>query len=298
MVSKHPLWSAPNLPVVLMVVPNTPNGLQICSVEKYLSRVESSKDTDKDYRKLLVTDEMVKYVLEKLRKNWNFKDEIANVIFEDLWIKYEKDDKGKEKEAEHDQLMEKVNKDDKGKGKVHDLQNRVEKLEVDLARAEHDKGKGKVHDLEDVDLDDVDVDDLDLENRIKKLKVDFRRRLKAKKAKQAEHYQEVVQLSSDEGFFGDEDVVLFNDVNYPLTDAEIRMFKERPTRSIAPTRQVVSTSTRSRAPVAFTSNAQVASAPKGYRKIAMTGCVLGLRAPDDPNASSPSAPRKRKSNSS
>ncbi|GJS95342.1 hypothetical protein Tco_0802310 [Tanacetum coccineum] len=200
MVSKHPLWSAPNLPVVLMVVPNTPNGLQICSVEKYLSmvesskatmvessRVESSKDTDKDYRKLLVTDEMVKYVLEKYRKNWNFKDEIANVIFEDLWIKYEKDDKGKEKEAEHDQLMEKVNKDDKGKGKVHDLQNRVEKLEVDFARAikgkqanetEYDKGKGKVH-----DLDDVDFDDLDLENRIKKLEVDFGRMLKVKKAK-------------------------------------------------------------------------------------------------------------------
>ncbi|GKG19175.1 hypothetical protein Tco_0376274, partial [Tanacetum coccineum] len=48
-----------------------------------------------------------------------------------------------------------------------------------------DKGKGKVHE--------------------------------AKKAKQADHDQEVVQLSSDEddssdeGFFGDEDVVLFND---------------------------------------------------------------------------------------
>ncbi|GJY49165.1 hypothetical protein Tco_0439121 [Tanacetum coccineum] len=186
-------------------------------------------------------------------------DEIADVILEELWMKYGKDDKRKGKEAEHDQL--KVNKDDKGKGKVHegkvhDLQNRVEKLEVDLAKAEHDKVKGKVH-----DLDDVDVDDLDLENRIKKLKVDFCRMQKAKKAKQAEHDQEVVQLSSDEddssdeGFFGDEDVVLFNDVNYPLIDAEIRMFKERPTRSIAPTRQVVSTSTRSRAPVAFTSNA-------------------------------------------
>ncbi|GKA42330.1 hypothetical protein Tco_0734990 [Tanacetum coccineum] len=141
---------------------------------------ESSKATVKDYTKLLVTDEMVEYVLENMGRT-----EI-----------------GKEKEAEHDQL--KVNK-------------------------------------------------------------------------------EVVQLSSDEGFFGDEDVVLFNDVNYPLTDAEIRMFKERPTKSIAPTRQVVSTSTRSRAPVAFTSNAQVASALKGYRKIAMTGCVLGLRAPDDPS---------------
>ncbi|GKB39242.1 hypothetical protein Tco_0884184 [Tanacetum coccineum] len=64
-----------------------------------------------------------------------------------------------------------VNKDDKGKEKVHDLQNRVEKLELDFARAikakqaEHDNGKGKVH-----DLDDVDLDDLDLENIIKSLK--------------------------------------------------------------------------------------------------------------------------------
>ncbi|GKG55312.1 hypothetical protein Tco_0571952, partial [Tanacetum coccineum] len=37
---------------------------------------------------------------------------------------------------------------------------------------------------------------------------------------------------------GDEDLVLFNDVKYPLTDAEIKMFKERSTRSRAPTRQV------------------------------------------------------------
>ncbi|GKE34944.1 hypothetical protein Tco_1454266 [Tanacetum coccineum] len=176
---------------------------------------------------------MVEYVLAKYRKNWNFKNEIADVILEDLWMKYGKYDKGKEKEneTEHDQL--KVNK-------------------------EHDKGKGKVH-----DLDDVDLDALNLENIIKKLKEDFSRMLKAKKA---EHDQlmvnkcmvfvvlKVVQVSSDEDdssdevFFGDEDVVLFNDVKYLLTDVEIRMFKERPTRSIAPIRQVASTSTRSRAP--------------------------------------------------
>ncbi|GKB03269.1 putative reverse transcriptase domain-containing protein, partial [Tanacetum coccineum] len=147
---------------------------------------------------------------------------------------------------------------------------------------------------------------------------------------------EVVQVSSnegdssEEGVFGDEDVVLFNDIKYPLTDAKIRMFKERPTRSKGPTRRVASTftrsrahftkstaltaststtsraptastftfkaSTRSRAPIASTSNAQATStsASRCYRKIAMTGCVLGLRAPDDPNAPSPSAPKKRK----
>ncbi|GJW06069.1 hypothetical protein Tco_1568492 [Tanacetum coccineum] len=98
---------------VLMVVPNTPNGLHlICYVKKYLSM--------------------------------NFKDEIADVILEDLWMKYGKDDKGKEKEAEHDQL--KVNKvmhfvvlgqDDKGKRKVHHLKNIVEKLEVDFAKVSH-----------------------------------------------------------------------------------------------------------------------------------------------------------------
>ncbi|GKB44409.1 hypothetical protein Tco_0889351 [Tanacetum coccineum] len=76
--------------------------------------------------------------------------------------------------------------DDKGKVKVDDLQNRVERLEGDLARAkqakhdkgkakqvEHDKGKAKQaeHDLDDVDL----VDALDLENRVKKLEEDFSR---------------------------------------------------------------------------------------------------------------------------
>nr|GEU73243.1 putative reverse transcriptase domain-containing protein [Tanacetum cinerariifolium] len=112
--------------------------------------------------------------------------------------------------------------------------SRVEKLKVYFARAikaEHDKRKEKVH-----ELDDLVLDDLDLENTIKKLEGDF----------------EVVKISSkdvssDEGIFGEEDLVLFNDVKYPLTDVEIIMFNERPTRSRAPTRQVVSTSTRFRA---------------------------------------------------
>nr|GEV49049.1 hypothetical protein [Tanacetum cinerariifolium] len=160
----------------------------------------------------------------------------------------------KENEAEHDQL--KVNK---------------EKLEVDFVRAikaKHDKEKGKVHDLDlndlDVDIDDRNLDDRDLENRIKMLELDFGRILKAKQAKQAKQ--------------AIKDLVLFNDVKYPLTDAEIMMFKVRPTR------QVAFTST-------FNAQAASTSAPKGYRKIAMTGCVLGLRAPHDPNASKKGSPR-------
>ncbi|GKE37755.1 hypothetical protein Tco_1461160, partial [Tanacetum coccineum] len=130
------------------------------------------------------------------------------------------------------------------------------------------------HDLDDVDL----VDALDLENKIKKLEKDFSRLLKAKKAKEAKDAneaklkvnKEVVVLSIDE------DVACFNDVKYTLTDVEIRMFKERPTTS--------------RAPTTYTSNAQAAStsAPK-RRKIAMTRCVLDLRALDYPTSLPPLA---------
>ncbi|GKE28261.1 hypothetical protein Tco_1443645, partial [Tanacetum coccineum] len=196
----------------------------------------------------------------------------------------------------------------------------------DLSMVESEKGKAKLMVFEKGKAKQAD-DDLDLENRIKKRSEDFNRLLKAKKTKETKEageeeeskeaiLAEVVEVSideedsSDEGCFGDEDVVLFNDVKYPLSDAEIRMFKERPTTSRAPT---ASTSTRSRAPTASTrsrahtastrskaliestSNAQAAStAPRGYRKIAMTGCVLALRAPNDPNAPPPSATRKRK----
>ncbi|GKD44556.1 hypothetical protein Tco_1269201 [Tanacetum coccineum] len=127
--------------------------------------------------KLMVSDEMVEYVLAKYEKNWNIKDEIDDVILEDLQIKY--------------------GKYDKGKGKVDDLQNRVERLEGDLARAEKEKAKmmvskkGKAKQAED-DVDDVDlVDAFDLENIIKKLEEDFSRLLKAKKAKEAKESEEV-----------------------------------------------------------------------------------------------------------
>ncbi|GJX53705.1 hypothetical protein Tco_0282074 [Tanacetum coccineum] len=59
--------------------------------------VESEKARVKDYTKLVVTDEMVDYVLEKYRNKLKSEDEIAYVILEDLWLKYEKDDKGKGK---------------------------------------------------------------------------------------------------------------------------------------------------------------------------------------------------------
>nr|GEX70013.1 hypothetical protein [Tanacetum cinerariifolium] len=282
-------------------------------------------DFKKGKAKLMVSDEMVEYVLAKYGKNWNFKDEIADVILEDLRIIWERlfyylqtafmDDKGK------------------GKGKVDNLQNRLSKIELDLA--EHDKGKAKMvsmiretlkankskeaeeaelkvdidgehdkgnakqaeHDLDDVDLDHVDLDGLDLENKIKKLEEDFSMILKANKSKEAEEAELKVDI----------EVVCFNDVKYLFTDVEIRIFKERPTTSRAPTRQLAFTSTRSRAlitstftfkastrsraPTASTSNAQApsTSTPRVYRRIAMTECVLGLRAHNDPNAPPPSA---------
>ncbi|GJR11296.1 hypothetical protein Tco_0793948 [Tanacetum coccineum] len=191
-------------------------------IEKYLSMVEFEKKVEslnaieKIYKKLMVTDDMIKY-----------------------------------------------EKDDKGKGKVDDV-------EGDLAREKQARD-----DVDLVDADDVDlVDSLDLENRVKKLKGDFSRLLKAKKAKEAKEAEEaevkvnkVVQVSSDEGFSGDEDVVYFNDVKYPLIDAEIRMFKETPTASKGPRRQLASTSTRSRALIASTTS-------RGPR------CVLALFAPN------------------
>ncbi|GJW69724.1 hypothetical protein Tco_0126641 [Tanacetum coccineum] len=106
--------------------------------------------------------------------------------------------------------------------------------------------------------------------------------------------KEVVQVSSYEGFSDDEDVVYINDVKYLFTGVEIRMFKERPTISKA---LKASTSTRSRALIASTSTAQAASTsgPKVYRRIAMIGCVLSLRTPNDPTAPPSTASQKRKS---
>ncbi|GJW50376.1 hypothetical protein Tco_0091727 [Tanacetum coccineum] len=248
---------------------------KVVKEKKYLSMVEFEKRKAKlnvsdelymvEYKKgkakLVVSNEMVEYALAKYGKNWNLEDEIADVILEDLRIKY--------------------GKDDKGKGKVDDLQNRVERLEGNLARAikakqtEHDKGKAT-----------------QAENDI-----DYAKKAKETKEAELKVKKEVVEVSSDERFSGDNDVVLFNDVKYPLSDAEIRMFKERLTTSRAPT---ASTSTfkaftRSKAHIASTSNAQDAStASRGYMKIAMIGCVLSLRDSDDLNAPPPSTTQKRK----
>ncbi|GJW99055.1 hypothetical protein Tco_0180863 [Tanacetum coccineum] len=82
--------------------------------EAELAKEKSENAIVKNYTKLVVTDGMIDYVLEKYGNKWNCEDEIAEVILEDLWIKYTKDDKRKGKV------------DDKGKGKVDE------------------KGKGKV----------------------------------------------------------------------------------------------------------------------------------------------------------
>nr|GEY72515.1 hypothetical protein [Tanacetum cinerariifolium] len=98
-----------------------------------------------------------------------------------------------------------------------------------------------------VDASDVDlVYALNHKNKVEKLEEDF---------------------SSDEGFSGDEDVVCFNDVKYHLTDAEIRMFKETPTTSKGPRRQLASTATISKALIASTTS----KAPR---------CILSLFAPN------------------
>ncbi|GJV10482.1 hypothetical protein Tco_1352023 [Tanacetum coccineum] len=238
--------------------------------DKSLSMVEAEKkakmmvesenvEFEKIYRKLMVTDDMVEYVFEKYGKNWKVGDEIADVILEDLQIKY-------------------------GKGQIRKSRQSRQRDDVDL-----------------VDADDVDLfASLDLKNRIKTLEEDFSRLLKAKKAKEAKETEEaelkvlaeVTEVSSDE----DEDIVCSNDVKYPLTDAEIRMFKNTPTTSKGHTRQLASTSTTSRAPrrqltSSFTrSKAHIAStSSRGPR------CVLALFSPNAPNAPPPFPPQKRKS---
>ncbi|GKD63080.1 hypothetical protein Tco_1305188, partial [Tanacetum coccineum] len=281
--------------------------------EKFLSMVESEKARIKDYTKLVVTDGMVDYVLEKYRNKWKSKDEIAYGILEDLWLKYGKYDKGKGKLVEDNRKGKGGRassfEDDKGKGKLvedngkgkvddHDLENRIKKLEKDFGRllkakkaneskkAKKAKEAKKAREAEltkqakkarEAKLKAKEANEDELKaKKDKEAKEAMLAELKAKKAKKAKNAKEamlaeVVQISSDE----DDD----EDPTAPTS-----------TRSRAPT---ASTSTRSRAPIASTSNAQAAStAPRGYRKIAMTGCVIALFAP---NAPPPSATRKRKS---
>ncbi|GJS26229.1 hypothetical protein Tco_0486849 [Tanacetum coccineum] len=288
----HPVSTliTPDVPVV------DPNGLTshltlIPSISP-LSCRESKKATVKDYTKLVVTDGMVDYVLEKYGNKWKCEDKIAYVILKDLWLKYGKDDKGKGKEAEHDHL--KVNKDDKGKGKLIDDKGKLvdDKGKGNEAEYDHlkvnknDKGKRKVHDIQnrlgklEIDLareikakqvDDLDT--LDLENIIKRPEEDFGRLLKVNKAKKAKEAElkakeakkvkevelkakkevkakeemlaEVVQISSDEE---DDD----EDLTAPTSTRSRTPTAFTSTRFRAPT---ASTSTRSKAPIASTSNA-------------------------------------------
>ncbi|GJR35871.1 hypothetical protein Tco_1211555 [Tanacetum coccineum] len=173
--------------------------------EKFLAIVESEKARIKDYTKLVVTDGMVDYVLEKYGNKWKSEDEIAYVILDDLWLKYGKYNKGKGKlvednrkgkEAEHHHL--KVNKDDKGKRKLEEDNGKEKEAEHHHLKVnKDDKGKKKL--VEDsgkgnVDDHDDDLDSLDLENRIKKLKEDFGRLLKAKKAKESKKANEAKKV--------------------------------------------------------------------------------------------------------
>ncbi|GKC49086.1 hypothetical protein Tco_1071831 [Tanacetum coccineum] len=267
----------------------------VAKAKKFLAMVESEKARVKDYTKLVVTDGMVDYVLEKYENKWKSEDEIAYVILEDLWLKYGKDDKGKGKlvedngkgkEAEHHHL--KVNKDDKGKGKlvedngkgkVHDIQNRVGSVEVDLARAIKAK-----------QVDDHDLDTLDLENRIKKLEEDFGRLLKAKKAKESKKAKKAreAELKANEAKKAKEEELKAKKAKEAkeamLAELKAKKAKKAKNAKEAMLAEVVQissdedddedptaptstrskvptafTSTRSRAPIASTSNAQAAS---------------------------------------
>ncbi|GKE29786.1 hypothetical protein Tco_1445170, partial [Tanacetum coccineum] len=107
---------------------------------------EINKKNEKDWSNVERTQDLVEYVYDKYG-NTTITDEMLDDLYNFAMMK-----------------------DDKGK--VDDLQNRLSKLEVDLAEhdkgkaklAEHDKGKAKQaeHDLDDVDLDHVDLDGLDL----------------------------------------------------------------------------------------------------------------------------------------
>ncbi|GJX64511.1 hypothetical protein Tco_0298854 [Tanacetum coccineum] len=214
---------------------------------------------DIDWGKVGITDEVVEYVKHKYGK-YNFIEDNSwsHIIFEDIYNTFFKDEAEADEEAElakDDKGKGKVN--DKGKGKVNDLQNRVDRFEMIKSKMMvFEKGTKKAS----VDL----VDALHLQNRIKKLSEDFNMLVKAKKTKEAKEAKVV------------------------------KVVEERPTTSRAP---IASTSTTLReiVPIASTFDAQAAStASRGYRKIAMTRCVLGLRALNDPNASPPSTTRKRK----
>nr|GEU31143.1 hypothetical protein [Tanacetum cinerariifolium] len=115
-----------------------------------------------------------------------------------------------------------------------ELRSRKGNVEGDLvARANQAR-----HDVDLVDDDDVDLfNALDLENRVTKLEDDFTRLLKAKKAKEAKKAEEA-ELQ----------------VKVLAEVVQVSKMKETPTTSKGPRRQLASTSTRSRAPIASTTS--------------------------------------------
>ncbi|GJT59640.1 hypothetical protein Tco_1003173 [Tanacetum coccineum] len=178
-------------------------------------KVEFDKATQNIYRKLMVTNDMVEYVLDKYRKNYKVEDEIFDVILEDLHIKYRKDDKGMGKvEGDLENQAEQAG-DAIFVFTSLDLENRVTKLEGDLARA--NQSEQAEHAGDDVNI----FASLDLEKRVTNLEEDFARLVKAKKAKEPKEVPKVIKVSTGQ------DVACFNDVNYPL---KIRMLKETPRR--------------------------------------------------------------------
>ncbi|GKB99251.1 hypothetical protein Tco_0985388, partial [Tanacetum coccineum] len=190
-----------------------------------------------------------------------------------------------------------VKKDDKVKGKVHDIQNRLGKLDVDLARA-----------IKARQVDDLNT--LDFENRIKKLQEDFGWLLKAKKVREAKETKKKkkVKLAKEakkakKKELKPKEAKKANEAELKAKEAKEAMLaelkakkaKEAKEAMLAEVVQISSdedddedptafTSTRSRAPIASTSIPQAASTAPRY--------VLALFAP---NAPPPSATRKRKS---
>ncbi|GKB46630.1 hypothetical protein Tco_0897383 [Tanacetum coccineum] len=272
---------------------------------------KENEDMTLSIMKVTNTPNSLQFVLYRNSYPWNkwkCEDEIAYVILEDLWLKYEKDDKGKGKEAEYDHL--KVNKDDKVNGKVHDIQNRLGKLEGDLARG-----------IKARQVDDLDT--LDFENIIKKLEEDFGWLLKAKRAKEAKKSKKAkkvkltkeakkakkkelkpkeakkakkAELKAKEAMMAELKAKKAKEAM--LAELKAKKANEAKEAMLPEVVQIssdedddedptASTSTRSRAPITSTSIPQAASIAPRY--------VLALFALNAPNAPPPSTTRKRKS---
>ncbi|GKA62462.1 hypothetical protein Tco_0761981 [Tanacetum coccineum] len=219
----------------------------------------------------------MEYVIPKYGKtNWLLNDSYSQIILEDIYNTFYKDEAKLAKEGYEIWRpsssggpvrwhLSHSPKDgpDKGKGKMDDLVDAVEKGKSKLMVSE--KGTKKAS----VEL----VDALDLQNRIKKLYEDFNTLVKAKKIKEAKE-AEVVKA----------------EVSSNKDDSRENHYFSLSTRSKDSQRPIYKFS------ALMTSHFSMAQPgyTKRVRKIAMTGCVLGLRALNDPNAPPPSTTRKRK----